>query len=196
MKTALFILAFVLCSQFSFGQKTYKDSMTIFIEEYVKKHDVVSDEDKKLMNFYPVNQKYRVTAAFKETKDSKWFNMKTSGLFAQSFRVFGILTFSINDTVVKLNIYQSQDLMKIEEHKNLLFLPFTDLTSGEETYANGRYIDFHISDVVNNTLLIDFNKAYNPYCAYKPGFECPIPPKENTLGVAILAGEKIYNKKH
>lgn len=85
--------------------------------------------------------------------------------------------------------------MTIEKYKNHLFLPFTDLTSGEETYDNGRYIDLETVDIKNKTVEIDFNKAYNPYCAYVSyTYNCPIPPKENYLPVAILAGEKNYGK--
>jgi uncharacterized protein (DUF1684 family) len=76
-----------------------------------------------------------------------------------------------------------------------LFLPFTDLTSGEESYAAGRYIDLSFSDVTGDKVVIDFNKSYNPYCAYVSGkYNCPIPPRENSLNIAILAGEKTYGK--
>jgi uncharacterized protein len=84
-------------------------------------------------------------------------------------------------------------LMGNDQYKNYLFLPFTDATTGIETYESGRYIDLQINDIKNNEVLIDFNKAYNPYCAYVSGvYNCPVPPKENHLIVAILAGEKIY----
>jgi uncharacterized protein (DUF1684 family) len=87
--------------------------------------------------------------------------------------------------------------MAVPEYKDHLFLPFTDLTSGEETYTAGRYIDLSFEDIIDNKVVIDFNKAYNPYCAYVSGkYNCPIPPRENTLSVAILAGEKNYGKEH
>lgn len=94
-----------------------------------------------------------------------------------------------------MNLYQSQGLMGSNEYKNYLFLPFTDATTGVETYESGRYIDLLTTDIVNNTVTIDFNKAYNPYCAYVSDvYNCPIPPKENHLRVAIRAGEKMYGK--
>ena len=80
--------------------------------------------------------------------------------------------------------------------KNYLFVPFTDLTSGGESYGGGRYLDFFMDDIKNNYLEVDFNKAYNPYCAYATGFNCPIPPAENDLPVSIIAGEKNFAKKH
>ncbi len=79
-------------------------------------------------------------------------------------------------------------------YKDHLFLPFTDLTSGEESYGGGRYIDLETTGIINNRLVIDFNKAYNPYCTYSDGYNCPIPPRENDLPVAIRAGEKAFAK--
>ena len=70
----------------------------------------------------------------------------------------------------------------------LISLPFTDLTNGNETYSGGRYIDLEIPE--GNTIRIDFNKSYNPYCAYTEGYSCPIPPAENNLGYTITAGVK------
>ncbi len=81
------------------------------------------------------------------------------------------------------------------KYKDYLVLLFSDATTGKETYEAGRYIDFTTGDIKNNMLVIDFNKAYNPYCAYEKGkYNCPIPPIENKLSIAITAGEKIYDK--
>ena len=84
--------------------------------------------------------------------------------------------------------------MKTAEYKNYLFIPFTDLTTGDESYGSGRYMDFTTDSIQSNKLTLDFNKAYNPYCAYAIGFHCPLPPKENFLKVAIIAGEKVFGK--
>jgi uncharacterized protein len=118
-------------------------------------------------------------------------------MIKKNYRVFGKMYFTVNDTAVTLNIYQSQALMQEEKYKDLLFIPFADITTGEETYSSGRYLDFSINDIVNDRLVIDFNKAYNPYCAYVSGkYNCPIPPRENFLPVAILAGEKTFAMPH
>ena len=77
-----------------------------------------------------------------------------------------------------------------------LFVPFTDATTGDESYGGGRYLEFYKQDIQNNTLQLDFNKTYNPYCVYATGFRCPIPPKENRLPVAIKAGEMNFAKSH
>lgn len=197
MKYLLTASLFLFTIHNGYSQDAYKDSLNNYIANYVKDHEVVTGDDKKLFRFYPVNEKYRITARFEKVAEGKWFTMETSGAIKQVFRVFGAIYFTINDTAVKLNIYQSQRLMNVKEHKEYLFLPFTDLTSGEETYAAGRYIDLEMADVKNNSVVIDFNKAYNPYCVYVSGkYNCPVPPKENQLSVAILAGEKAFEKPH
>ncbi len=195
------ILLILLCYLFtgiSFAQsKTYKDSVEAYLKKYVREHEVVRGKDKELMAFYPVNEKYLIKCKFKRSMNSPWFRMESSGQIKRNYRVYGTIHFLINDTTVTLNIYQSQDLMATDKYRDHLFIPFTDATSGEETYESGRYIDLEIKDTKNDIVVIDFNKAYNPYCAYVSGkFNCPIPPAENRLPVAIRAGEKAFGKPH
>lgn len=199
MQTTKLILTISLLISFtvSLAQESYKDSLRAFIKNYTDNHDVVTGDDKNLLRFFPVDRTYRVVAQFERVTNGKWFSMETSGTEKKVFRVYGIVRFAIHDTAVRMNIYQSQNLMTVGEYKEYLFLPFTDLTSGEDTYASGRYIDLTFKDIVDNKVVIDFNKAYNPSCAYVSGkYNCPIPPKENSLNVAIAAGEKNYGKKH
>ena len=80
----------------------------------------------------------------------------------------------------------------MEKFKKHLFLPFTDLTSGVESYGGGRYIDLEATD--KDTMIVDFNQAYNPYCAYNEKYSCPIVPEENDLKVEIKAGVKAFKK--
>jgi uncharacterized protein (DUF1684 family) len=195
MIKTIIIIALVSVSSLCMAQLSYTDSVNTFIHDYVEKHEVVAGDDKKSMKFFPVNETYRVHAQFEKVKNGSWFTMETSGKIKQVFRVYGTIRFTIHDTSLTLNIYQSQRLMAVEEYKETLFLPFTDLTSGEESYAAGRYIDLSFSDVTGDKVVIDFNKSYNPYCAYVSGkYNCPIPPRENSLNIAILAGEKTYGK--
>ena len=84
----------------------------------------------------------------------------------------------------------------IYKHESGLSILFRDATAPKETYGGGRYLDFKLDEVSDSKLAIDFNKAYNPYCAYASGFKCPIPPRENALNVAIKAGEKNFAKPH
>ena len=85
--------------------------------------------------------------------------------------------------------------MQQEKYRDYLFLPFTDNTNGEQTYTGGRYIDLSIPD--GDTIVVDFNKAYNPYCAYNKKYSCPIVPSVNNLDTEIRAGVKAFepNKK-
>jgi len=192
----LFLLVGFVISFNSFSQTSYEDSMRTYLADYVKNHGVVNGADKELIKFYNVNKAYRVVADFKPSSSANWIRFKTSGTMEQVFRLFGTATFSLNGQKLSLNIYQSQSLMNNPQFSNYLFLPFTDSTSGNETYVSGRYVDLTTEDVQNNKVILDFNKAYNPYCAYVSGvYSCAIPPKENALPIAIKAGEKAFTKK-
>ena len=195
MRKLTLTLLTLLISGFTFAQKkSYKDSLQAFITDYVQTHGVVKGEDKRGLQFYPINEKFRFNCRFEKIENSPWFMMETSGLVKKSHRIYGKVYFNLNDTVVTLCVYQSQDLMKVNQLKDYLFIPFMDATTGDETYESGRYFDFSINDIKGNMLVVDFNKGYNPYCAYTVGYNCPVPPKENRINVAILAGEKKYLK--
>ena len=86
----------------------------------------------------------------------------------------------------------------LQHHAHELFVPFRDATSGRETYGAGRYLEVEVTQQTDGTYTatLDFNLAYNPYCAYSPNYSCPIPPRENTLPVAITAGERSYGEGH
>jgi uncharacterized protein (DUF1684 family) len=185
-----------LPTTFSLAQnKSYEDSVEAYLKKYVKEHQVVTGKDKELMSFFQIDEKYRINCRFERTPNSPWFRMESSGAIKRNYRTYGILHFTVADTAVTLNIYQSQDLMTTTQYRDHLFIPFTDATSGEETYESGRYIDLEINDIINDRFTIDFNKAYNPFCAYVNGkYNCPIPPAENRLPVAIRAGEKTFKK--
>lgn len=196
MKVVLFI-PLLLASTLLFGQRTYEDSVQAFLANYVQTHEVVKGEDKKAMQFYPVNKSLRVVADVEKAEGSKWINFPTSGKAKQVFRLYGTLAFTLNSKPIRLKVYQAQNLLLNPGYRDYLFLPFTDSTTGNETYEGGRYIDLSTKDIRNGAVVLDFNKAYNPYCAYVSGqYNCPIPPKENALPVAIMAGEKVYGKSH
>ena len=194
MKRIICLIIF-LYSIAAFSQNLYKDSMTAFIKDYVDKHEVV--KEKQYLHFFEIDPAFRILAKFEKVDDSPWFKMESSGVIKKMYRVYGKVHFNLHDTAVTLSVYQSQDLMQMEKYKEELFSPFTDATTGVESYEGGRYFDFTTNDIKNNTLLVDFNKAYNPYCAYVSNvYNCPIPPRENRLTVAIRAGEKAYGKPH
>jgi uncharacterized protein len=174
----------------------YLDSSQAYRSNYIQTHEVVGKEDRKFLQFFPIDPSYYVGCKFEKYKDGSWFQMSTSGKMKQTYRKYGKLNFTIHDTILTLFVYQSQYLLNIVEKKNILFIPFTDNTSGEESYGGGRYLDCVVEDIKNDRLVLDFNKAYNLYCAYTTGYNCPIPPNENNLPVSIRAGEKLYGKKH
>lgn len=193
----LFILSCLLVSVNCFSQSSYKDSIQKHIDNYIKEHGVVKGSDKKHLHFYPVNASYKLNATVELQPNSQWFKMDASGPIKQLYRAYGKATFIVNGKEVQLNIYQNQGLMQTDKYADHLFIPFTDATSGKQTYEGGRYIDISISEIRNGILELDFNKAYNPYCAYVSGiYSCPIPPKENRLTVAIESGEKKFGKEH
>lgn len=178
-----------------YSQKnTYKESLIAYQQNYINNHEVVGKDDKKYISFFPVEEKYKVTASFKRIIDNKGFYMYTSTGVKQKYYKYGLLTFYLNKSPQHLFIYQSEELMQKENFKDYLFVPFGDATSGFTSYGGGRYLDFVKNDIINNKLVIDFNKAYNPYCAYTSGYECPLPPKENLLKIPVKAGEKSYGK--
>ncbi|MEP6514062.1 MAG: DUF1684 domain-containing protein [Parafilimonas sp.] len=143
-------------------------------------------KDFKGIQFFPVNMKYVVTARFVRTPEEKPFQMSTSSGIRKTYVKYAEVYFVIDNKEYKLNVYQSMELIKSSEYKDYLFIPFTDATSGNETYEGGRYIDLSIPASDNITL--NFNKTYHPYCAYTDGYDCPVPPKENNLPIKIEAG--------
>lgn len=181
--------------------QTYGDSIQAHRQHY--KEEFIAEErsplkgnDTAYLRFYDPAPYYRVIANFTPTPDSPVFDMPTHSGKTKKFKLYGIAKFKLGKKNCSLHIYQNQGLLKDEKYKNHLFLPFTDLTTYEETYGGGRYIDLETTDIINNTITIDFNKCYNPYCAYAEGYNCPIPPGENKLNVAIKAGEKLFGKEH
>jgi uncharacterized protein (DUF1684 family) len=147
----------------------------------------------KVHSFYPINLRYRVLAKMTLTPDADFAPMQTSNGRQALYRVYAFAEFTLNNQFFKIPIYQGKDLMATKEYTNYLFLPFTDLTNGKETYAAGRYIGLKIPKE-GNELIIDFNMAYNPYCAYSDRYSCPVVPAANNLATEIRAGLKYINK--
>jgi len=177
-------------------QDAYLDSIKAFQKNYVDTHEVVLGPDRQYLSFYPADQLFCVEATFEKAQDTTEYTMSTSSGKVKRYLKYGLVRFRIHDTAQQLTVYQSIDLMKQEKYRDYLFIPFGDATSGFTSYGGGRYLDFVMGDIRRGHLLIDFNKAYNPYCAYTTGYNCPIPPVENILTVAIDAGEKNYGKPY
>ena len=155
----------------------------------------LTDEDLETfeeLDFFPIDTSYRVTAKLKFHEDSKPFKMATTTDRLPIYKLFATASFTIDGKECQLEIYQNQKLILSPEYEDYLFLPFTDNSNGGSSYGGGRFIDVNIPE--NDELVIDFNKAYNPYCAYNHKYSCPIPPKVNHLDVEVKAGVMAYNK--
>ena len=144
----------------------------------------------KGLEFFPIQEKYIIKADFTRTPYESPFAMATSTDRKSIYLKYGELSFTIEGKGFILNVYQNQRLLSDPEYKDYLFVPFTDLTNGNETYEVGRYLDLSIPK--SNTIMLNFNEAYNPYCAYSGNYSCPIPPEENHLEIEIKAGVKKY----
>lgn len=140
--------------------------------------------------FFQPDTTYRVVAKFVRTPEAVPFMMPTTTDRKSKEVTYGVAYFTLKGEQYQLEIYQNQELMLEEKYKDYLFLPFLDGTNGEETYSGGRYIDLNIPD--GDSLIIDFNKAYNPYCAYNKKYSCPIVPTINSLPLKVMAGVRAF----
>jgi hypothetical protein len=136
------------------------------------------------LNYYPENTELRFTTQIEEFSSPEPITMITSTGDTQEYLRWGRMRFMVEGQPAELTVYYAS--------WGDYFVPFTDATSGSETYDAGRYMELEEQD--DGMFLVDFNLAYNPYCAYSPAYSCPIPPAENRLSVPIRAGEKVYEK--
>lgn len=144
----------------------------------------------KGLDYFPTDFTYLVEATFTADSTSGPFGMKTTTDRLPEYRKYGELKFSLEGQALTLSVYQNLELSKKVGYEDYLFIPFTDLTNGDETYGGGRYIDLRRKELQQKPIRLDFNRAYNPYCTYSKGYSCPIPPAENRLPMAIRAGVK------
>jgi uncharacterized protein (DUF1684 family) len=142
--------------------------------------------------FYEINKKLRIKAKFILIENGSAFRMKTNTNRRPKYIRYALAKFKINKKEYELTIYQNVRLSEKEEYAYYLFLPFTDLTNGSKTYGGGRYLDLRIPK--KNKIIIDFNQAYNPHCAYNGKYSCPIVPEENALNIEIEAGVMYEDK--
>ena len=202
-KILLFLSLFVIISCNSKDKRTligetayqqkenarFKDAST----SPLKKKDL---KDFKGLDFFPVDSSFIVTTRLIKTVDAPIFEMATTTDRKPLYKEYGILTFSLQGKDCKLTIYQSQDELRDVKYKDYLFLPFTDNTSGNESYGGGRYMDVMTTDERSDgTVVLNFNNTYNPYCAYNDKYSCPLTPRKNHLDIEVKAGVKVF-KKH
>jgi uncharacterized protein len=135
--------------------------------------------------YFPIDPAYSVPAILRPAADRKTMMMPTSVGAQREMRRVGALEFSLKGRPLKLTAFVEVGAPNVDH----LFVPFSDMTSGTETYAAGRYLDLDRN--ATGVYIIDFNRAYHPYCYYNPTFDCPYPPAENRLALPIHAGERV-----
>ena len=135
--------------------------------------------------YFQPSPEYRVPAVLRPSSDNPEIEMPTStGQMRKMVRV-GRLEFTLKGQALSLSAFVDASTRDLDR----LFVPFTDLTSGTETYPAGRYLD--LDRTATGLYDIDFNRAYNPFCYYNPEYDCPYPPRENRLKIPIRAGERM-----
>lgn len=136
------------------------------------------------LRYFPIDPNYSVPAVLRLADDRPVFEMPTSSGALRKMQLVGVLEFTLQGETRSLGAFVPDGTQQI----TTLFVPFADQTTGSDTYSAGRYLD--IDPTTTGYYTIDFNRAYNPYCAYNASFECPFPPPTNRLKAAVRAGEK------
>jgi uncharacterized protein (DUF1684 family) len=173
-----------------------KQHQTHYMADFIKDERApLNEEDLKHVHFYPADESYECECNFQLTPETKPFELSTYSGKTKPFRQYGVATCKINKKETKVHLYTSLRTIAIPGYQDYLFLPFKDHTNSDETYGGGRYIDLKTGDIRDGKVTIDFNKCYNPWCAYSDGYNCPIPPIENHFDTEIKAGEKMWTGK-
>jgi uncharacterized protein (DUF1684 family) len=137
------------------------------------------------LTYFAVNEEYRVPASLKAVSSSQVLEMSTSTGQRRKMRRVGTLAFTLKGQPATLTAF----VEAAQNDMRRLFVPFGDLTNGTETYQGGRYLD--LDRTATGIYDLDFNRAYHPFCVFNPGYDCPVPPRENRLTIPIRAGEQL-----
>lgn len=138
------------------------------------------------LHYFPIDDRYRVTAALKRLDVPREAFLRTNRDGESTMRFLGELEFTLAKRRLHLRVYHAGEGVGLSA-----FVPFRDGTSGRDTYGPGRYLTLELNETDEYDL--DFNRAFNPYCAYTDAYECAFPPAENDLPVPIPAGEKVWS---
>ena len=194
----LSVLALLSCDSGPKASPEYIEALNTHREKYKvdfkinERAPLRTDEELDLMDFYEANESYNCTCDFVKENEIKPIVMSTYAGKKKDFIIYGKATCKAEGSEFSLLLYQSALARMNPLSASKLFLPFKDLTSGEETYGGGRYMDVSVDNIKRDKISLDFNHSYNPWCAYSDGYNCPIPPAENHLSIAMQVGEKNY----
>jgi uncharacterized protein (DUF1684 family) len=140
------------------------------------------------LHYFPPDEKFRVSARLERLETPKEAYLRTNRDGQSAMRWVGTLRFTIGGRALRLRVYHAGEGVGLS-----VFVPFRDATSGRETYGAGRYLTLELNE--SDDYELDFNRAFNPYCAYTDAYECGFPPAENDLPVAVRAGEKVWSEE-
>jgi uncharacterized protein (DUF1684 family) len=143
------------------------------------------------LEYFAPDPEYRVEATVERVESDETVAMETTADGEQLYERTARLEFGIPDQRGELTGQTLVGYRRVDQGAGTLFVPFRDKTTGQQTYPAGRYMELHHDGALEDgvTFTLDFNLAYNPFCAYSNAYECPLPPRENWLDVAISAGE-------
>lgn len=194
MKRLVILVAVVSCASCSSKPPSYAEALTLARAEKDRMLRESADSPVPAaqraswppLHYYPPDESYRVPASLAASSKEvgEVIVMPTSTGQQRQMRRAGTLQFSVRGQPLQLSAFSDVD----SRVTNRLFVPFGDLTNRKETYPGGRYLD--LDPTATGLYEIDFNRAYSPFCAYNPEYDCPFPPPENRLKVEIRAGEK------
>lgn len=151
-------------------------------------------EDTVHLHFYEPDIQYRIPCKLVRTPDEQPFEIATYSGQVREYITYARLEMDFEGRQFVLEVYRNSETLQEDPESDYLFLPFKDYTNGESTYGGGRYLNLSIRKLTEEGCIVDFNKAYNPWCAYRDGFHCPVPPSANHLSFEIKAGEKNFGK--
>jgi uncharacterized protein (DUF1684 family) len=190
---ALFMLTATLSGDYGSTVEAFRKEKDASFKEEGTSPLLTRKERKKFehLNYFPVDETYKVMAAYVREAQEDTVEFVTSSGSVKLYAKVAELQFTLQGKTLTLPAYQGIELRKNKEYEKYLFVPFTDATSGDQSYGGGRYLDLELPE--GDSLKVDFNYAYNPYCAYSDGYSCPIPKRESRLAISVLAGEKVYH---
>ncbi len=199
IKTKYLVLFLIVIQTPAFAQ-SYQQQIDAHLKAYKQDfidnpHSPLKENDLKDLHFFKADTAFRINTQVTILPQEKPIKIPSSSGDGQQFYRYAKLSFIIKGKELQLTLFKNEIPSVNPKYKDLLFLPFTDETNHKTTYGGGRYIDVNLNDIKNGQLIVDFNKAYNPYCAYSHGYRCPVPPEENDLAFEILAGEKLFTGK-
>ena len=186
---------FLLASAAAYSQNSDKKAWKRYRKErrkefLQKERSPLDRRSVRRVRYFAYAPKWRVPAKVNLIAEGATVAFATSSGVPRDYVAYATLTFGAAGDTHTLTVYRSANASRLPAaYRDYLFLPFTDATNGSTSYGGGRYLDLRITDLRVENFFLDFNRAYNPYCAYAEGYSCPVPPPNNRLPLAIVAGE-------